>query len=362
MTDTQLLINTYYKKAASFLKEMITIPAITFEEGARADFIEKYLKDCGVKIKRVKNNIIAYPPTFETTKQTLLLCAHLDTVPPSSMYTFDPHNPPFDEERIYGLGSNDDGGCLSALLHTFLLFCDLSEEYKKLNINLLLAISAEEERSGPNGMRLIYQELKESADFAIIGEPTEMKAAIAERGLLVIDALSEGVSGHAAREEGINAIYTALEDIATLQNYHFPKLSPSMGEVKITVTQINGGTQHNIIPNKCSFVVDIRTTEQYSSEEIFSTLSNELKSTLKARSLSNRSSATPKGHRLITTCETLGIEQFVSPTTSDWIVIDIPAIKMGVGDSSRSHRADEYILKEELYQGIKGYIDFIKAL
>lgn len=352
----------YHHEAIEFLKKMVAIPSHTFKEGARADFIENYLQLNGVTTKRIGNNIIGYPQTSDSAKETLMLNSHIDTVPPSTSYSFDPYDPPLENERILGLGSNDAGGSVTSLIHTFLYFFKNQEEAVKLNVNLLLVLSAEEERSGAGGMRSIADEVKEIADFAIIGEPTGMRAAIAERGLLVIDCVAEGISGHVARGEGKNAIYVALKDIELLKNYLFEKISPSMGEVRIAVTQINGGTQHNIIPDRCEFVADIRTTEQYTNSEIIEILSKELTSTLKGRSLTNRSSATPQNHRLLQNCTALGIEQFVSPTTSDWMVTPVPAIKMGVGDSARSHRADEYVRKEEISEGIDKYIEFIKNL
>ncbi|MPM82561.1 Acetylornithine deacetylase [bioreactor metagenome] len=285
-----------------------------------------------------------------------MLNSHIDTVRPATTYTFDPFNPPLSDTHIFGLGSNDAGASVVCLLQTFLHF------YKtELPFNLMLVLSCEEENSGPNGMIRLAKELPH-VHFAIIGEPTGMHAAIAERGLLVIDGEAVGVSGHAARNEGVNALYIAMEDILTMKSVKFDKISPAMGEVKLTVTQIYAGTQHNVVPDKCTFVVDIRPTDQYTNPEILQILQSKVKSKLTARNLTNRSSATPPDHPLMKTVEKLGIETYVSPTTSDWMRIPYPAIKMGPGESSRSHQADEFVRINELAEGITGYIRFIEEL
>lgn len=285
-----------------------------------------------------------------------MLNSHIDTVRPATTYTFDPFNPPLSDTHIFGLGSNDAGASVVCLLQTFLHF------YKtELPFNLMLVLSCEEENSGPNGMIRLAKELPH-VHFAIIGEPTGMHAAIAERGLLVIDGEAVGVSGHAARNEGVNALYIAMEDILTMKSVKFDKISPAMGEVKLTVTQIHAGTQHNVVPDKCTFVVDIRPTDQYTNPEILQILQSKVKSKLTARNLTNRSSATPPDHPLMKTIEKLGIETYVSPTTSDWMRIPYPAIKMGPGESSRSHQADEFVRINELAEGITGYIRFIEEL
>ena len=251
-------------------------------------------------------------PHRNPSKPTLMLNSHLDTVRPNSGYTFDPFNAPHSDTQVNGLGSNDAGASVVYMIYAFLHF-----HGKELPFNLLLALSAEEENSGPNGMRILWEKLASEVDMAIIGEPTGMNAAIAERGLLVIDGEAKGVSGHAARNEGVNALYIALDDIAALREVKFDKTSPTMGEVKLTVTQINAGTQHNVVPDKCQFVVDIRPTEQYSNTEIMEILQPKVKSDLTARSLTNRSSATPNGHPLMLHLRRLGIETYTSPTTSD---------------------------------------------
>lgn len=325
------------------------------EEKDRSDFLCGYLAEKGIKAESIGYNIIARQPHHDSTKQTLMLNSHIDTVKPAASYTFDPFNPPISDTHIFGLGSNDAGASVVCLLQTFLHFYET-----ELPFNMMLVLSCEEENSGPNGMRKLSEILK--PDFAIIGEPTGMRAAIAERGLLVIDGEAKGVSGHAARNEGVNALYIALDDIQTMKSVKFDRISPTMGEVKLTVTQINAGTQHNVVPDKCTFVVDIRPTDQYSNTEILQILQSKVKSTLTARNLTNKSSATPPGHILMKTIEKLGIESYVSPTTSDWMRISCPAVKMGPGESARSHQADEFVLVSELKEGVEGYIRFIESI
>ena len=344
------------RDAVNLLRELVRIPSISKEEAARSEYISAYLNSKGVAHKRLANNIISYSQSCNPDLPVLMLNSHIDTVKPVTSYTFDPFNPPHSDTHIYGLGSNDAGGSLVSLIHTFIHL-----HKRELGFNLMLALSCEEEISGPNGMDLIVANYKD-VDMAIIGEPTGMRAAIAERGLLVLDGTAHGKSGHAARNEGINSLYIAIDDINILRNYKFGKISPRMGEVKLTVTQIEAGSQHNVIPETCRFVVDIRPTEQYTNSEILDLLQSEVKSELKARSLTNKSSATPLDSPLIRCTERLGIEQYTSPTTSDWMRIPFAGVKMGPGDSSRSHRADEYILVEEITEGVKKYIEFIENI
>lgn len=347
----------HIQNAVELLRKLVSIQSFSGEEHLRSNFLTGYLNEKGISIECLGNNLIVRQPHHDSSKPTLMLNSHLDTVRPNTGYTFDPFTPPHSDSHVYGLGSNDAGGSVVTLLQTFLYFYE-----KQLPFNLLLALSAEEENSGPNGMTLLWQKLSDEVDMAIVGEPTGMKAAIAERGLLVIDGEAKGVSGHAARNEGINALYIALEDINMLKSMKFDKVSPAMGEVKLTVTQINAGIQHNVVPDRCSFVVDIRPTEMYSNSEIMEILQPKVKSELKARSLTNRSSATPVDHTLMQCVQQLGIETYTSPTTSDWMRITCPALKMGPGESARSHRPDEFILIDELKQGIEGYIYFIQHL
>ena len=382
-------------EAVELLKEMISIPSPSFEEDAVCGHVCKWLTDHGVEHRRVGNNIIA-EHIADPTRPTLMLCAHMDTVSPSPEYSFDPYKPEnCPEDMVQGLGSNDDGGSVVSMIASYRYFtchdgigsgfqntpshsfvvgptpCGqggstvLKTTANAANMkypNLILVLSCEEERSGKNGMTGLWPELAQKVDFAIVGEPTGMKAATSERGLLVIDATAHGISGHAARNEGENALYKALEDIERLRGHVFEKVSPRMGKVNLNVTQIKAGTAHNVIPDRCDFVIDIRPTEQYSNEEILNELQEICTSELKPRNLANRSSATFEDSPLQKAVEALGIGTFSSPTTSDWMRITCDAIKMGPGESSRSHKKDEFVFVEEIRKGIETYIEFIKSL
>ena len=361
--------------AISLLKELIEIPSFSTDEENVSDFLVNYLhqrireeglemksmdKSNGIQMERVYNNILLHFGPAKDAK-TLMLCAHMDTVKPSGGYTRDPHCAEESDGKIYGLGSNDDGGSLVALVEAFF---HLVKNREKSNLNLILALTAEEECSGKRGMKAVLNHLQwKLPDFAIIGEPTHMRAAIAERGLLVIDAIASGVAGHAARDEGENAMYKAIEDINKIRNYKFSKISPKMGAIKLSVTQFNCGTQHNVVPDRAEFVIDIRPTEQYSNQEILDLLQAEVHSELKPRNLKNRSSSTPEDSLIFDAVKSSNIESFVSPSTSDWITLgEIPAIKLGAGDSARSHMPDEYINISDIKSGIDGYIHFIEIL
>lgn len=350
------LKSKYVSEAVALLRKLVSLQSFSGEEHLRAEYLTNYLSERGVETERIANNIIVKQSHFDTSKPTFMLNSHIDTVRPASGYTFDPFNPPLSETHIYGLGSNDAGASVVSMLQTFLHFYG-----QELPFNLSLVLSAEEENSGVNGIRRLASELS-FVDYAIVGEPTGMCAAIAERGLLVIDGEAKGKSGHAARNEGVNAIYIALEDIKKLQSVKFAKVSPTMGDVKLTVTQINAGSQHNVVPDSCTFVVDIRPTDCYTNPEIMEQLQAITKSELKARSLTNKSSGTPQNHILMTCLKRLQTETYVSPTTSDWMRLNCPAMKMGPGESERSHQSDEFVLVEELKQGIDGYITFINEL
>ena len=369
--------NTEYlaSEATALLKEMIAIPSTSFEEDGVCTHLYQRLQEMGISPERIGNNIVCEMITNQSSP-TLMLCAHIDTVAATSGYSFDPFVPDYaiaagvigknlgrkvtENEIVAGLGSNDDGASVVALISVFRYFLNHPEEAGIPNLTLVL--TSEEERSGPDGMRSLWGKRLSRIQYAIIGEPTGMKAATSERGLLVIDAVSEGVSGHAARNEGMNAIYKAVEDIDRLRSHKFTKRSPLMGEVHLNVTQINAGTAHNVVPDKCTFVVDIRPTEKYTNEEIFNELQGICSSTLKARNLANRSSATKEGSPLAAAAETCGIETFSSPTTSDWMRIGCDAIKMGPGESSRSHKKDEFVLVDEIKNAIDTYIEFIGSI
>ena len=382
-------------EAVELLKEMISIPSPSFEEDAVCGHVCKWLTDHGVEHRRVGNNIIA-EHIADPTRPTLMLCAHMDTVSPSPEYSFDPYKPEnCPEDMVQGLGSNDDGASVVAMIASYRYFTGhdgigsgfqnnpshsfvvgpspcgqggstvLKTTANAANMkypDLILVLSCEEERSGKKGMTGLWPELAQKVDLAIVGEPTGMKAATSERGLLVIDATAHGVSGHAARNEGENALYKAMEDIERLRSHVFEKVSPRMGKVNLNVTQIKAGTAHNVVPGRCDFVIDIRPTELYSNEEILNELQEICTSELKPRNLENRSSATFEDSPLQKAAEALGIETFSSPTTSDWMRISCDAIKMGPGESARSHKKDEFVFVEEIRKGIETYIEFIESL
>ena len=375
--------------SVNLLKEMVSIPSPSFEESAVCSHICSWMDRVGIIHERVGNNIVAELHKQEgccgnICSKRLMLCAHIDTVPPCDGYGFDPYLPDYaqaagilsektgkklgPEDIVAGLGSNDDGASAVAMIAVFRYFMDKSaSEINGTDITLVL--SCEEERSGKAGMTGLWgtRLCRRDADLegcikvdnAIVGEPTAMRAAVSERGLLVIDATAHGVSGHAARNEGRNALYIALDDIARLRSHQFARLSPTMGKINLNVTQINAGSAHNVIPDRCSFVIDIRPTEKYTNEEILDELKGICESELIPRNLSNRSSAAAEGSLLVKTAQSMGIGTFSSPTTSDWMRIDCDALKMGPGDSSRSHRPDEYVLVSEIEEAIQTYIDFI---
>ena len=370
MTDIKNII----AESVELLKDMVAIKSPSFEEDAVCSHICEWMSQKDIRHRRIGNNIIA-EHIIDAEKPVLMLCAHIDTVNPSPDYSFDPYNPDYEkaaesvslllekhvkpDEIVAGLGSNDDGASVVTMIAVYRYFTErhvvLPEETEK-HPNLILALTCEEERSGKNGMTGLWPELSKKVTHAIIGEPTGMKCATSERGLLVIDAEAHGKSGHAARNEGENALYIALEDIERLRKHEFAKISPRMGKVNLNVTQINAGTAHNVIPDRCTFVIDIRPTEQYTNEEILEELKSICRSELKPRNLQNRSSATHEDSRLQKIVEDLGIETFSSPTTSDWMRIRCDAIKMGPGESQRSHRKDEYVTVEEIEKGINTFI------
>lgn len=349
---------------ADMLRELVATPSVSFKEEAATAFLGKALDGLGIKYSNLRGNIVAINAKSNPSKPTLALDAHIDTVPANEGYTRSPFDSGEDPEIVYGLGSNDDGGSVVAMIAAFKVFYE-----DDLPINLMLVLNREEEVSGPDGDRWLYGQDgpfgpgKEfpMPDWVIVGEPTGMKAAISERGLLVLDGLAEGISAHAASGEGENALLKALDDISVLRSHKFTRISPTMGEVKLNVTQIESGNAHNVIPDKCSFVVDIRPTEQYSCEEILSELQGICKSKLSARSLGHNSSATPEASPLLKAVKALGIGTYSSPTTSNWTLLRQDAIKLGPGGSSRSHKADEFILVSEIEEAIDIYIRLIRT-
>jgi acetylornithine deacetylase len=339
------------------LKSLISVPSFSKEEEKAAEIIRGFLAGKNIPFHIKINNTWAYNRHFSKGKPVILLNSHIDTVRPVSGWTTDPFVPTEDEDRIIGLGSNDAGGPLVALLGVFLHFYDVED----LPFNLIYSATAEEENSGINGLELTLSELP-AIDFVIVGEPTRMEVAVAEKGLMVLDCIARGKSGHAARDEGINALYLALEDIQILREIKLEKKSSILGEVKITVTQIEAGTQHNVVPDTCKFVVDVRTNEYYSNQDVYNIIRNIISSEVRPRSFRLNSSGTSLNHPFIRKARKLGIHCFGSPTTSDQAVIPYPSVKMGPGDSARSHTANEYICKKEIMEGVARYIQLLDGL
>lgn len=349
-------------RAIELLKKLIAAPSFSRDEAATADILEAELQSRGIDTRRYKNNVWAVADNFDSSKPVLLLNSHHDTVRPAAGWTRDPFHPEVENGRLYGLGSNDAGASGVSLIEAF-------DHYRKssdLSLNLILAITAEEEVSGENGMRSFLPMLKEEGykvDMALVGEPTCMQPAIAERGLVVLDCEAKGVAGHAARGDGKNAIYEAIADVEVLKNLTFPKVSEELGPIHIAVTQIEAGTQHNVIPASCKFVVDVRTTDAYTNEQTVEIIREAISSEANPRSTRIRASALSRRHPMTLAAEALGGVPFSSPTTSDMALMnDFPSLKMGPGNSSRSHKADEYIELEEINAGVDGYIKFIQQL
>lgn len=340
----------------NLLSTLISIPAISREETQKADALEQYMLEQGLAPQREVNNIWCVGKTFLPTRPTVLLNAHIDTVKPVSGWQRPPHVSTLEGDRLYGLGTNDCGGGLVSLLFAFMHLNGIDEG--QLPYNLVYLASAEEEVSGRNGVERALP-LLPPIDVAIVGEPTGMHPAIAEKGLMVLDCTAHGVSGHAARNEGVNAIYQALPDIEWLRNYQFEKVSPLLGPVKLSVTQINAGTQHNVVPDACTFVVDVRTNECYSNQQVLDTITAHLSADVKARSTRLNSSSIPENHPLIQRCIALGGKPFGSPTLSDQALMPFPSFKLGPGDSARSHTADEFICLGELDVALEFYIKLL---
>jgi acetylornithine deacetylase len=344
----------YMNDAVELLKRLISIPSVSRDETAAADVFEQQVSAWGLPARRIGNNILIQEE-LNPHQPTLLLCAHIDTVKPVSTWTRDPFTPVVEDGRLYGLGANDCGGGLVSLLAVYRLLRGLSLKY-----NLVYLASCEEEVSGEGGFRLALPELP-PIDVAIVGEPTGMQPAIAEKGLMVIDGTAYGKSGHAARNEGVNAIYEALDDLVWLCDYRFKKESPLLGPTKMTVTVLNSGTQHNVIPDECHFVIDVRTNEYYQNEFLFAFLQKHVKSELKARSFRLSSSHIPMEHPLVQRCVEMGMTPFGSPTLSDQALMPFLSLKLGPGESSRSHTADEFICLSEIENAIQTYVQLLSA-
>nr|WP_310789027.1 M20 family metallo-hydrolase [uncultured Alistipes sp.] len=346
-----------YENAVALLRQMIQTPSFSKEEAGTAGLLAEFLQERGVEVHRKKNNVWAFNRHYNPAKPTILLNSHHDTVKPNGAYTRDPFAATVEGDRLYGLGSNDAGASGVSLLAAFLHFYDR----KDLKYNLCVAITAEEENSGHDGLECVIPELG-PLEFAIVGEPTLMQLAIAERGLMVIDCTAYGKAGHAAREEGDNAIYKAMQDIEWFRTYRFPKVSDLFGAVKMSVTIISAGTQHNVVPAECRFTVDIRVTDRYTNEEVLEIIKEHVSCEVKARSTRLRPSSIRPDHPIVQAGLALGRTTYGSPTTSDQALLDIPSLKLGVGDSARSHSADEFVHLSEIREGIELYIKMLSAI
>jgi acetylornithine deacetylase len=344
------------QQTIALLQALISTPSFSREEDKTAAIIDNFLQKQGISTHRQGNNVWAKNAHFTEGLPTVLLNSHHDTVKPVKAWTRDPFAADVVDGKLYGLGSNDAGGCLVALMTTFCHFFE-----KKLPFNLVLLASAEEEISGRGGVEAVLPNLPPIA-VGIVGEPTLTQMAIAEKGLMVMDGIARGKAGHAAREEGVNALYIALEDILVLKNFQFEKKSDLLGAVKLSVTQIESGTQHNVVPDECRFVVDVRTNECYTNAEIWTIIKQNVKSELTPRSMRLNSSKIALAHPLILRGLELGLTYYGSPTLSDQALMNFPTLKIGPGDSARSHTADEFIFLAEIEAGIKTYTQLLAGL
>ncbi|MCM1449520.1 MAG: M20/M25/M40 family metallo-hydrolase [Clostridiales bacterium] len=341
----------------SLLEQLIATPSISRDEAATATILEQFLSSHGVgEIKRIGNNIIAYRTDYDMSRPTLMLNSHHDTVRPNKGYTRDPFTPSIEAGRLYGLGSNDAGASLVSLMAAF-----IETQLLKLPFNIVLALSAEEECSGANGMKRIVNEI-DCIDMAIVGEPTSLQCAIGERGLLVLDCVTTGESGHAARNTGVNALYKAVDDINKLRSLKFDRQSATLGDITLNVTMIEAGSQHNVIPDECKYVVDVRTTDAYTNLETLQIIRDTVTAEVTPRSTHLSASAIDSSHPLVQTIDRLGITKVLSPTMSDMALMPFPSIKIGPGDSCRSHTADEYVMIDDIRRAIDLYINIIKSI
>lgn len=346
----------YVKDAVGLLSQLIATPSTSRNEKDAADIMEQTLRGYGFTPHREANNVWVIDPHFDEHKPTLLLNAHIDTVKPVDSWKRDPFAPTIEGDTLYGLGSNDCGGGLCSLLQTFRMLTEKTQNY-----NLIYLASAEEEVSGKDGISRALP-LLPKIDLAIVGEPTGMQPAVAEKGLMVLDVIAHGKSGHAARNEGVNAIYEALDDMRWIRDYEFEKVSPFLGPTKMTLTVVNAGTQHNVIPDKCTMLVDIRTNEFYDNEEVYHFICQHVKSEVKAHSFRLKSSRIDPEHPLIKKCVAMGMKPFGSPTLSDQALMPFPSFKLGPGESSRSHSADEFIRISEIADAIAKYKELLDGV
>ena len=339
----------YVSDAVELLKKLIATPSVSRNEKDAADIMEQTIRSYGFEPQREANNLWIIDPHYDESRPTLLLNAHIDTVKPVASWSRDPFSPDVEDGVLYGLGSNDCGGGLCSLLQIFRILTEKPQHY-----NLIYLASAEEEVSGKDGITRALPQLPH-IDLAIVGEPTGMNPAVAEKGLMVLDVIAHGKSGHAARNEGVNAIYEALDDMRWIRDYKFEKVSEFLGPTKMTLTVVNAGTQHNVIPDKCTMLVDIRTNEFYDNEEVYEFIRQHLKSEVKAHSFRLKSSRIDPEHPLIKKCVAMGMKPFGSPTLSDQALMHFPSFKLGPGESSRSHSANEFIRISEISDAIAKY-------
>ena len=351
------VLDKYFDNAVQLLSKLIETESLSKQEDKTADIIENFLVDNKVKPNRLKNNVWASNVYYDPKKPTILLNSHHDTVKPNSGYTRDPFKATIEDGILYGLGSNDAGGCLVSLIQAFLYFYDK----KDLNYNIIIAATAEEEISGKGGIELLYPELG-NIDFGIIGEPTLMDAAVAEKGLMVLDGVVTGKAGHAAREEGTNAIYKAMNDIDWFSSYKFSKTSEFLGDVKMSMTVINSGKQHNVVPDTCNYVIDVRLTDKYSHEDALKIIRENILGEVTPRSTRIKPSFINKDHPIVQAAIKNGAKTYGSPTTSDQALIPCTTLKMGPGDSARSHTPDEFIYVKEIKEGVEKYINILSEI
>ncbi len=349
-------LTNYTTEATTLLSSLIGIPSISREEEAVANFLQNYIEESGIMTGRSGNNIWCISPNFDLNKPTILLNSHIDTVKPVSGWRKHPFTAKTEDGKIYGLGSNDAGASVVSLFQAYRHLSATEQAY-----NLIFLASCEEEVSGKNGIESVLPQLPPIA-LGIVGEPTEMHPAIAEKGLMVLDVQTHGKAGHAARNEGDNAIYKVLQDVQWFRDFQFEKTSSMLGPVKMSVTQINAGTQHNVIPDLCTFVVDIRSNECYSNEELYQEICSHVQSEVKARSFRLNSSHISADHPVVRRAVSMGRTPFGSPTLSDQALMKFPSLKMGPGNSSRSHTADEFILISEIEEAIRMYIELLDGL
>lgn len=352
------MIEELTNDAIALLKKLIETQSFSSEEDDTAAHIENWFQRYNIDYKRTKNNVWAVNKNFDDSKPTLLLNSHHDTVKPNSAYTKDPLKAIVEDGKLYGLGSNDAGGCLVSLIATFSYFCNQED----LKYNLVMVASAEEESSGPNGLNSMLSIIP-NVDVAIVGEPTLMNLAVAEKGLVVFDAVIDGTPSHAAHPNDNNAIYNSIEALQWFKDFQFGKGSKVLGDVKLTVTQINAGSQHNVVPGHIDLVIDVRVNDAYSNSEIAEILrENAPVSSLKPRSLRLNSSSIPMEHDLVKAGVAMGRTTYGSPTLSDQAVLTCPSLKLGPGDSTRSHSADEFVYVNEIEEGIKIYIELLNRV